>query len=52
MMNERPAIFWPIPVQFRSKPVQEIAAYSRPNFFAATVTVTAVTKEKRSMLLH
>jgi hypothetical protein len=51
-MNEWPAIFRPISVQFRCKPVQVIAAYSRPNSFVTTVTVTAVAKEKRSMLLH
>ena len=51
-MSEGPAIFRPIPIQFRCKPVQVIVAYSRPNYFATTVTVTAVAKEKRSMLLH
>jgi hypothetical protein len=45
-------LFRPIPVQFRCKPVQVIVAYSRTNYFATTVTVTAVAKEKRSMLLH
>ena len=51
-MNEWPAIFRPIPIQFRCKPVHVIVAYSRPNYFATTVTVTAVAKEKRSMLLQ
>jgi hypothetical protein len=51
-MNEWPAIFGPIPIQFRCKPVQVIVAYSRHNYFATIVTITAVAKEKRSMLLH
>jgi hypothetical protein len=29
-----------------------ITAFLRPNYFATTATVTAVAKEKRSMLLH
>ena len=52
MMSEGLAIFRLIPVQFRSKPVQVIVAYSISNYFATTVTVTAVAKEKRSMVLH
>jgi uncharacterized OsmC-like protein len=38
--------------QFRSKTVQVIAAYSRPNYFATTVTVTAVAKEKTEHTVH